>query len=68
MYKPQKIMTCSDGWKTPADGTYVRPDGTTFSVSPKTYKSRVGGSYTTYGGYTQSELHMFSEAAKNKNK
>ena len=62
-YKPKEITTCGDGWKTPANGTYVRPDGSTFQVPKKTYNG-ICGRYESYGGYTQAELHKFSEAAK----
>lgn len=63
MYKPESIVTCSDGWKTPANGTYVRPDGSKFQVPLKTHHG-ILGTYSSYGGYTQAELHKFSEAAK----
>ena len=66
-YTPQTIQTCSEGWKTPANGTYVRPDGTTFRVPLKTYNG-ICGSYSSYGGYTQAELHKFSENARKNGK
>ena len=59
----------SDGWKTPSDGTYRRSDGSTFTVPVKTYKDPfTGGTVRTYGGYTQSELHKFSEEAQKSGK
>ena len=67
-YEPAHgYTTYGDGWKTPSDGTYRRRDGSTFTVPVKTYRSPFTGEVTrTYGGYTQSELHAFSEAAKKK--
>ena len=50
----------SDGW-IETGPVYRRQDGSTFSVPPKTCKSIIGGTYTTYGGYTQEELKKFSD-------
>lgn len=35
MFKPKSIITCTDGWQTPVDRTYVHQNGTTFEVPPK---------------------------------
>lgn len=67
MYKPESYTTHGDGWKTPANGTYVRPDGSKFQVPAQTYKSVITGrTESSYGSYTQSELRAFSEAQKGK--
>lgn len=57
--------TCADGW-IETGPVYRRQDGTTFTVPPKTCKHIMGGTYQTYGGYTQSELKAFSEADKKR--
>ncbi len=55
---------CSDGW-IETGPVYRREDGLTFTVPAKTVHSIIGGTYTTYGAYTQSELKAFSDADKN---
>ena len=67
MYKPESYTTHGDGWKTPSNGTYVREDRSKFQVPAQTYKSVITGRReTSFGSYTQSELHAFSEKQKGK--
>lgn len=62
-FEATQHRTCSDGW-VETGPTYRRSDGTTFTVPAKECTDIFGGTYKTYGGYTQAELKKFSDADK----
>ena len=60
-FEATQHRTAADGW-VETGPVYKRSDGSTFTVPPKVCKDIFGGTYTTYGAYTQAELKKFSDA------
>ena len=64
-FEPRDGYTTDEyGWKEPATGWYVGPDGTEFEVPAVVQNTTIGGEHRTYGAYTSVELEAFWKKAK----